>query len=69
VSSDDAPVDPDAVRRAYHQHRARRHARVERRRRQRHAGVRFWIVLVLLIAGCGVLAVVAWQQISRLFGV
>ena len=41
-------LDPDAVRRSYRVHRARRAARVAHRRRSRMAGARFWIVLLLL---------------------
>lgn len=66
---DDAPtLDPDAVRRSYHEHRARRRARIEHRRRTRWAGARFWIVLVLLVAACAVLAMTTWREIGRLFG-
>jgi hypothetical protein len=62
------PVDPDAVRRSYHLHRARRRARVEHHRRTRRAGARFWVVLVLLVAACLVLAMTTWREIGRLFG-
>lgn len=69
VTSDDVPpVDPDAVRRSYSEHRARRRARVEHRRRMRRAGARFWVVLVLLVAVCVVLAVTTWRQVGELFG-
>jgi len=61
-------VDPDAVRRSYHVHRARRRARVEHHRRSRRAGARFWVVLTLLVATCGLLAVTTWREIGRLFG-
>lgn len=66
---DDAPtLDPDAVRRSYHEHRARRRARIEHRRRTRWAGARYWVVLVLLVAACAVLAMTTWREIGRLFG-
>ena len=66
---DEAPtVDPDAVRRSYHLHRARRKARIEHRRRTRRAGARFWVVLVLLVAVCVFLALTTWREIGRLFG-
>ena len=66
---DDAPaVDPDAVRRSYQHHRARRRARVEHVRRSKRAGARFWVVLVLLVAACVVLAMTTWHEIGRLFG-
>lgn len=67
--SDEGPgVDPDAVRRSYHLHRARRQARIEHRRRTKRAGARFWIVLVLLVAVCVFLALTTWREIGRLFG-
>lgn len=65
---DHPPIDPGAIEHAYRFHRARRHARVERRRRARLAGVRFWFVLLLLVAACSALAVVLWHEIEQLFG-
>jgi uncharacterized membrane protein len=62
------PLDPHAVERAYRFHRARRHARKERHRRVRRAGVRFWVVLVALLAGFAALAAVLSRQIEQLFG-
>jgi hypothetical protein len=62
------PVDPDAVDFAYRVHRARRRARIEHRKRQRRAGARFWIVVVLLIAACVFLALTTWREIAELFG-
>ena len=61
-------LDPDAVRRSYHVHRARRAARVAHRRRTRMAGARFWVVLLLLLAAFVVLATTTWREIGRLFG-
>jgi hypothetical protein len=69
VPPEEAPVaDPDAVRRSYHLHRARRKARIEHRRRTKRAGARFWVVLVLLVAVCVFLALTTWREIGRLFG-
>lgn len=69
LEPEEAPqLDPDAVRRSYHLHRARRRARLEHRRRSRWAGARFWLVLVLLVAACVVLALTTWREIGRLFG-
>lgn len=65
---DTPPVDPDVIRREYRKHRARRAARVERQRRAKRAGARFWVVLVLLVAGALVLALTTWRQIGELFG-
>ena len=69
LERDDAPsLDADAVRRSYQPHRARRRARVEHVRRSRRAGARFWVVLLLLVAACVVLAMTTWREIGRLFG-
>jgi hypothetical protein len=65
---DGPPIDPEAIEDAYRFHRARRRARVERRRRARHAGIRFWLVLLVLVAACSVLAVTLWHEVERLFG-
>lgn len=65
---DTPPVDPDAVRREYYRHRARRKARVEHQRRQKRAGARFWVVLLVLVAAAVLLVVTTWQQIGELFG-
>jgi hypothetical protein len=61
-------VDPDAVRRSYRVHRARRAARVAHRRRSRMAGARFWVGLLLLVAAFVALAMTTWREIGRLFG-
>jgi hypothetical protein len=68
VPDDPIPVDPDAVRRSYRAHRARRRARVEHVRRTKRAGARFWVVFVLLVAACVILALTTWREIGRLFG-
>jgi len=61
-------LDPDAVRRSYHHHRARRRARIEHVRRTKRAGARFWVVLVFLVAACVLLALTTWREVGRLFG-
>jgi hypothetical protein len=69
LEPDDVPsLDAEEIRRAYQHHRARRRARVERVRRSRRAGARFWIVLLLLVAASVVLAMTTWREIGRLFG-
>ncbi len=62
------PVDPDAIQRAYRFHRARRYARIERRRATRRAPLRFWAVVGLLILAVLVLLVTVWHEIRQLFG-
>ena len=67
--SADVPfVDHDAVRETVRLHRARRKARIEHRRRTRRAGIRFWLVLVLLLVESVVLSLTVWHEIQRLFG-
>ena len=67
---EEPPVyDRGAIDYAYRWHRARRYARLERRRESRRAGIRFWLVLGALTAGCLVLAVSIWLEIKNLFGI
>ncbi|TML71269.1 MAG: hypothetical protein E6G14_03585 [Actinobacteria bacterium] len=63
------PLDAHAIERAYRLHRARRRARVERRREKRRAGLRFWLVVLLLVAASVTLGVLIVQEVQRLFGV
>ena len=65
---DPVPFEPGAVDRAYLHERARRRARIERSRARRRAGLRFWIVLLVLIAVSIALTVSIWREIERLFG-
>jgi hypothetical protein len=69
VPVDDAPLaDPTAIERAYRRERAKRRARVEHRRRAQHAGLRFWIVLWVLLFASVILALTIWNQVQQLFG-
>ena len=61
-------ADPLAVRRAYRLERARRRARVERMQERRLATLRFFIVLITLLAGTLFLSLTIWGQIARMFG-
>ena len=68
-AGDDAPpFDPIAVDRAYLQERARRRARIERSRARRRASLRFWLVLLALLAASVLLSLTIWHEIERLFG-
>ena len=69
TAGDDAPpFDPLAVDRAYLQERARRRARIERSRERRRASLRFWLVLLALLAASVLLSLTIWREIERLFG-
>ncbi len=62
------PFDPVAVDRAYLQERARRRARIERSRAKRRASIRFWLVLLGLLAVAVLLTLTTWREVERLFG-
>lgn len=61
-------LDPAAVRRNYREARLRRRHRIERTIRSRHASVRFWAVLVILLSFSAYIGVTVWNQIQQLFG-
>ena len=54
---DDPPVDPHAVDRAYHYHRARRNARL-----------RFVLTVSILIALAIGLMLTIWHEVQNVFG-
>jgi hypothetical protein len=68
AGEDAPPFDPIAVDRAYLQERARRRARIERSRERRRASLRFWLVLLSLLAATVLLSLTIWREIERLFG-
>jgi len=69
ATQDDIPlVDHEAVRDTVRLQRARRKARIEHRKRTRRAGLRFWVVLVLLVVAGVVLSITIWNEIQNLFG-
>jgi hypothetical protein len=63
------PLDPNAIADAYRLHRARRRARIEHLREKRRAGLRFWLVVLVLIAASVALVVVVVDEVQKLFGV
>jgi hypothetical protein len=65
---DNVPLDPHAIDRAYHLHRARRRARGERRVEARRANLRFYVVLGVLLIAVAVIGATIWHQIQQLFG-
>jgi type VI protein secretion system component VasF len=65
----DVPVyDPGAVRREYRRHRAKRQARQRRSRERRAANVRFWLIVLALLALSVYLSIAMWHQVQNLFG-
>jgi len=69
VVDDEPPLDPDAVSRSYRHHRARRAARAKLHREKRWAGVRFWLVLALVLIVTVVIAARTLGEIERVFGI
>ena len=69
LTAEEPPItDPAEIERAYHLHRAKRRAKVEHARRAKHASVRFWLVLWLLLVASVVLVLTIWSQMQQLFG-
>lgn len=67
--ADAPPVDTsDAIRAAYRFHRTKRHIRVERRRRNQLAGLRFAVTLAVLAFVFVVLSLTVWAEVQRAFG-
>jgi hypothetical protein len=62
------PYDPRAIERTLIEQRARREARVAHKRARGHARIRFFIVILALLAGAIALGALVWQEIQRLFG-
>jgi anti-sigma-K factor RskA len=67
-TEEEPPLDPGAVERAYRLHRARRAARERWKRERRWAGVRFWLVLILVVVVTVLLAARVLGEFERVFG-
>ena len=61
-------VDHEQVQQTVRLHRARRKARLAHQKRTKRAGIRFWVVLVVLLVVSVVLSVTVWREIQHLFG-
>ena len=65
----DVPVyDPGTVQREYRRQRAKREARLRRNRERRAANIRFWLIVVALLALSVYLSIAMWHQVQKLFG-
>lgn len=65
----DAPIaDPRAIEREVRRQRARREHRERRTRERRAANIRFWLIVLALLALSVFLGVKMWQQVQNLFG-
>ena len=65
---EESPVDPEAIDRAYHYHRARRNARVRRKREKAHASLRFFVTFAVLAGLAVFLLLTSWHQVQKVFG-
>ena len=61
-------VDPTAIQREYHRQRARRQHRERRTRERRAANIRFWVIVIALLALSVYLSIAMWHQVQKLFG-
>jgi hypothetical protein len=68
ASTDEPPVDPTAIDRAYRLHRARRRVLLERRRERARARLRFLVATIVLSALAVALLLVLWHEVQSLFG-
>jgi hypothetical protein len=66
--TDEPPVDPEAIDRAYHYHRARRNARLRRKREKAHARLRFFVTFAVLAGLALFLLLTIWQEVQKVFG-
>ena len=65
---EEPPVDPEAIDRAYHYHRARRKARVRRSREKARAKLRYITTFAILAGLALFLMLTIWHEIQRVFG-
>lgn len=65
---EDPPVDPGAIDRAYRYHRARRNARIRRKREKSKARLRFMLTFVVLAGLAVFLLLTTWSEVQKVFG-
>lgn len=68
AAPEDPPVDPEAIDRAYRYHRARRNAKLRRKRESARARLRFALVFTLLAALAIALVLTIWHEVQTVFG-
>ena len=59
---------PEAIDRAYRYHRARRNARVRRKREKSNARLRFLVTFFVLVGLAVFLMLTTWSEVQRVFG-
>jgi len=65
---EEPPVDPEAIGRAYHYHRARRNARLRRTREKARARLRFVVTFVVLVGLALFIMLTIWHEVQKVFG-
>jgi len=65
---EEPPVDPEAIGRAYHYHRARRDARLRRTREKARARLRFVVTFVVLVGLALFIMLTIWHEVQKVFG-
>ncbi len=68
AAPEEPPVDPEAIDRAYHYHRARRNARRRRKRESSRARLRFIVTLAILVGLAVFLMLTIWHEVQHVFG-
>lgn len=67
--SDEPPIDPTAIARAYERERARRRVRQDKTRARNRAHLRFYVTMLVLLVAVGAIALLIWQETQTLFGI
>jgi hypothetical protein len=62
-------IDPYAVQRRVRRERAKRRSRIEHRRAQRFAGLRFLVLIGVLIFLTLFISLTVWEKVGTLFGI
>jgi hypothetical protein len=68
AAPEEPPVDPEAIDRAYHYHRARRNARIRRKREKTQARLRFILTFAVLLGLAVFLMLTIWHEVQKVFG-